>query len=29
VMEHGCLVLSGTGAELAGNRELAKTYLGM
>ncbi|EJN11303.1 ABC-type branched-chain amino acid transport system, ATPase component [Bradyrhizobium sp. YR681] len=29
VMEHGCLVLSGTGAELAGNSELAKTYLGM
>jgi branched-chain amino acid transport system ATP-binding protein len=29
VMENGCLVLSGTGAELAGNRELAKTYLGM
>jgi branched-chain amino acid transport system ATP-binding protein len=29
VMEHGQLVLSGTGAELAGNRELAKTYLGM
>jgi branched-chain amino acid transport system ATP-binding protein len=29
VMEHGRLVLSGTGAELAGNRELAKTYLGM
>lgn len=29
VMEHGCLVLSGTGAELAGNSELAKSYLGM
>jgi branched-chain amino acid transport system ATP-binding protein len=29
VMEHGQLVLSGTGAELAGNRQLAKTYLGM
>jgi branched-chain amino acid transport system ATP-binding protein len=29
VMEHGQLVLSGTGVELAGNRELAKTYLGM
>jgi len=29
VMEHGSLVLSGTGAELAANRELAKTYLGM
>jgi branched-chain amino acid transport system ATP-binding protein len=29
VMEHGQLVLSGTGAELAANRELAKTYLGM
>lgn len=29
VMEHGCLVLSGTGAELAGNNELAKAYLGM
>jgi branched-chain amino acid transport system ATP-binding protein len=29
VMEQGRLVLSGTGAELAGNRELAKTYLGM
>jgi branched-chain amino acid transport system ATP-binding protein len=29
VMENGRLVLSGTGAELAGNRELAKTYLGM
>jgi branched-chain amino acid transport system ATP-binding protein len=29
VMEHGCLVLSGTGAELAGNSELAKAYLGM
>ncbi|MBC7577696.1 MAG: ABC transporter ATP-binding protein [Tardiphaga sp.] len=29
VMEHGSLVLSGTGAELAANSELAKTYLGM
>jgi branched-chain amino acid transport system ATP-binding protein len=29
VMEQGVLVLSGTGAELAGNRELAKSYLGM
>jgi branched-chain amino acid transport system ATP-binding protein len=29
VMEHGSLVLSGTGAELAANRELARTYLGM
>jgi branched-chain amino acid transport system ATP-binding protein len=29
VMEHGQLVLSGTGAELAVNSELAKTYLGM
>jgi branched-chain amino acid transport system ATP-binding protein len=29
VMEHGRLALSGTGAELAANRELAKTYLGM
>jgi branched-chain amino acid transport system ATP-binding protein len=29
VMEQGVLVLSGTGAELAENRELAKTYLGM
>jgi branched-chain amino acid transport system ATP-binding protein len=29
VMEHGQLVLSGTGVELARNRELAKTYLGM
>jgi branched-chain amino acid transport system ATP-binding protein len=29
VMEHGQLVLSGTGAELAANSELAKTYLGM
>jgi branched-chain amino acid transport system ATP-binding protein len=29
VMEQGRLVLSGTGRELAGNRELAKTYLGM
>ena len=29
VMEHGRLVLSGTGAELAADRELAKAYLGM
>jgi branched-chain amino acid transport system ATP-binding protein len=29
VMEQGVLVLSGTGAELAGDRELAKSYLGM
>jgi branched-chain amino acid transport system ATP-binding protein len=29
VMENGCFVLSGTGAELAGNSELAKSYLGM
>ena len=29
VMEQGVLVLSGTGAELAGNRDLAKSYLGM
>jgi branched-chain amino acid transport system ATP-binding protein len=29
VMEQGVLVLSGTGAELAGNRALAKSYLGM
>lgn len=29
VMEQGCLVLSGSGAELAGNSELAKSYLGM
>jgi branched-chain amino acid transport system ATP-binding protein len=29
VMENGSLVLSGTGAELAGNSELAKSYLGM
>jgi branched-chain amino acid transport system ATP-binding protein len=29
VMEQGSLVLSGTGAELAANSELAKTYLGM
>jgi branched-chain amino acid transport system ATP-binding protein len=29
VMENGALVLSGTGAELAGNSELAKSYLGM
>jgi branched-chain amino acid transport system ATP-binding protein len=29
VMEQGVLVLSGTGAELAENRELAKSYLGM
>jgi branched-chain amino acid transport system ATP-binding protein len=29
VMEQGRLVLSGTGAELAQNRELAKSYLGM
>jgi branched-chain amino acid transport system ATP-binding protein len=29
VMEQGRLVLSGTGAELAENRELAKSYLGM
>jgi branched-chain amino acid transport system ATP-binding protein len=29
VMEHGCLVLSGTGAEVVGNSELAKAYLGM
>ena len=29
VMEQGVLVLSGSGAELAGNRELAKSYLGM
>jgi branched-chain amino acid transport system ATP-binding protein len=29
VMEQGSLVLSGTGAELAANRELAKSYLGM
>ena len=29
VMEQGVLVLSGTGTELAGNRELAKSYLGM
>jgi branched-chain amino acid transport system ATP-binding protein len=29
VMEHGALVLSGTGAELAGDSALAKAYLGM
>ncbi len=29
VMEHGCIALSGTGTELAGNSELAKAYLGM
>jgi len=29
VMEHGRLVLSGTGAELAADRDLAKAYLGM
>ena len=29
VMEHGRFVLSGTGAELAGNDDLAKAYLGM
>jgi branched-chain amino acid transport system ATP-binding protein len=29
VMEHGRLVLSGTGAELAADRELARAYLGM
>jgi branched-chain amino acid transport system ATP-binding protein len=29
VMEQGSLVLSGTGAELAANSELAKSYLGM
>jgi branched-chain amino acid transport system ATP-binding protein len=29
VMEHGRFVLSGTGAELAADRELAKAYLGM
>jgi branched-chain amino acid transport system ATP-binding protein len=29
VMENGSFVLSGTGAELAGNSELAKSYLGM
>jgi branched-chain amino acid transport system ATP-binding protein len=29
VIEHGCLALSGTGAELAANTELAKSYLGM
>jgi branched-chain amino acid transport system ATP-binding protein len=29
VMEHGSLVLSGSGAELASNSELAKAYLGM
>jgi branched-chain amino acid transport system ATP-binding protein len=29
VMERGVLVLSGTGAELLQNRELAKSYLGM
>jgi branched-chain amino acid transport system ATP-binding protein len=29
VMEHGCFALSGTGAELRANGDLAKTYLGM
>ncbi|CAN5232552.1 ABC transporter ATP-binding protein [soil metagenome] len=29
VMEHGCFAISGTGAELRANADLAKTYLGM